>query len=340
MSWQESIDTSNMRSMVSGFPQLLRSSRPDDDLVQEAVRLHERGIDGILLLGMGGSAIAGEICRAYLHDRTTTPLLSVRDYMIPQFINDRWVTIAVSYSGNTEETLSAFKEAQSQGSSTIAFTTGATLKEYAGGSPVHVLWPGFQPRAALPMILSGLLPVLETLLGLDSTDLDTVSADIEHVSSLWSGMQTTPADLARVAKDAIPLFIGWRHLIPVAYRARCQMNENAKKMAFSSEVPEANHNEIEGTASCVKTQFLPIFIRSREEDKRIQTRIDATIEIFLQNGCSPVNLDLELPSRIHESLGYTHFLDSVSVELAEILGVDPMRVERITELKKKLENTT
>ncbi|UCH03541.1 MAG: bifunctional phosphoglucose/phosphomannose isomerase [Candidatus Thorarchaeota archaeon] len=340
MSWQDSIDTTNMRSMVSGFPQLLRSSRPNDYILQEAVRLHERGIDGILLLGMGGSAIAGEICRAYLHDKTAKPILSVRDYTIPQFINDTWVTVAVSYSGNTEETLSAFKEAQSRGSSTIAFTTGATLKEYAGDSPVHILWPGFQPRAALPMVLSGLLPVLEILLDLDTTDLDTVSVDIEHVSSLWAGMQTTPADLAKMAKDAIPLFIGWRHLIPVAYRARCQMNENAKKMAFSSELPEANHNEIEGTASCVKTQFLPVFLRSNEEDKRIQTRIEATIETFIENGCSPVNLDLELPSRIHESLGYTHFLDSMSVELAEILGVDPMHVERITELKKKLEIKT
>jgi len=326
--------------MVSGFPQLLRSSRPNDALLKEAVRLYDRGIEGVLLLGMGGSAIAGEICRAYLHDRTTTPILSVRDYTIPQFINDSWVTIAVSYSGNTDETLSAFKDAQSRGSSTIAFTTGAALKDYAGSSPVHSLWPGFQPRAALPMILSGLLPVLETLLGLETTDLDTVSVDIEHVSSLWAGMSTTPADLAKMAKDAIPLFIGWRHLIPVAYRARCQMNENAKKMAFSSELPEANHNEIEGTASCARTRFLPVFLRSKDEDKRIQARIEATIEIFLKNGCSPVNLDLELPSRIHESLGYTHFLDTMSVELADILGVDSLRVERITELKKKLENGT
>ncbi len=329
-----------MRSMVSGFPQLLRSSRPRDEVLQEAVHLHERGIDGILLLGMGGSAIAGEICRAYLHDRTTTPILSTRDYTIPQFVNDSWVTMAVSYSGTTEETLSAFKEAKSRGSSTFAFTTGATLKDYAGSSPVHILWGGFQPRAALPMILSGLLPVLETLLGLEPTDLDTVSVDIEHVSSLWSEMPTTPADLAKMAEDAIPLFIGWRHLIPVAYRARCQINENAKKMAFSSELPEANHNEIEGAASCGRTRFLPVLLRSKEEDKRIQTRIDATIETLLTNGCNPVNLDLKLPSRIHESLGYTHFLDSMSVELAEILGVDPMRVERIAELKKKLENST
>ncbi|MFX1603115.1 MAG: SIS domain-containing protein, partial [Promethearchaeota archaeon] len=332
MSWQDSIDTSNMKSMVSGFPKLLRASRPNDDVLQEAGRLRKRGIDGILLLGMGGSAIAGEICRAYLHDRTAIPILSVRDYVIPQFIDDRWVTIAVSYSGDTEETLSAFEKAMSRGSTTFAFTTGAALKECAGDSPVHILLPGFQPRAALPMIISGLLPVLETLLGLDTTDLNTVSVDIEHVSSLWAGMQTTPADLAKMAKDTIPLFIGWRHLIPVAYRARCQMNENAKKMAFSSELPEANHNEIEGTASCVKTQFLPVFLRSKEEDKRIQTRIETTLEAFLESGCNPVNLDLNLPSRIHEILGYTHFLDSMSIELAEILGVDPMRVERITEL--------
>jgi glucose/mannose-6-phosphate isomerase len=326
--------------MVSGFPKLLRSSRPNDSLLQVANRLREGGIEGILLLGMGGSAIAGEICRAYLHDKTTTPIMSVRDYSIPKFVNDSWVTMAVSYSGNTEETLSAFEEAQSRGSSTIAFTTGGALKDHAGNTPIHDLKPGFQPRAALPMMISGLLPVLETLLGLETTDLDTISVDIQHVSSLWAGMPTTPADLAKMAKDTIPLFIGWRHLIPVAYRARCQMNENAKKMAFSSELPEANHNEIEGTASCAKTQFLPVLLRSKEEDKRIQTRFEATIEIFLKNGCNPVNLDLKLPSRIHESLGYAHFLDSMSVELAEIRGVDPMRVERITELKKKLENTT
>ncbi|MHA2432521.1 MAG: bifunctional phosphoglucose/phosphomannose isomerase [Candidatus Thorarchaeota archaeon] len=302
--------------------------------------MSDAGMNGVLLMGMGGSAIAGEICRAYLSDRSTTPILSVRDYTIPQFINDRWVTIAVSYSGSTEETLSAFKDAQSRGSSTIAFTTGGALKNLAGDTLVHDLWPGFQPRAALPMILSGLLPFLETILGLDITDLEMVSGDLEHMSTEWAGMPTTPADLAKMAKDTIPLFIGWKHLIPVAYRARCQMNENAKKMAFSSELPEANHNEIEGTASCAKTSFLPVFLRSREEDKRTQKRIEATIDIFLKNGCSPLNLDLDLPSRIHESLGYTYFLDLVSVELAEILGVDSLRVERIAELKKRLENAT
>ncbi|MFQ5832178.1 MAG: bifunctional phosphoglucose/phosphomannose isomerase [Candidatus Thorarchaeota archaeon] len=329
-----------MRSMVEGFPLMLKAGRLDKTTLEEAEHNRQKGIDGICLVGMGGSAIAGEICAAYLSDRSAIPVVTFQGYTLPPFVNERWAVIAVSYSGDTDETLSAFESAQSRGCPTFTFTTGGDLEKQAKGTPIQKLTTGFQPRAALPLILSGILPLLEIILNLQRTDLESAATDLERMSKDWENMPFTPKQLAKDAMGKIPLFVGWKHLTPVAYRARCQMNENAKVMAFNSELPEASHNEIEGTASCGEFPLLPVFLRSTEEDQKTRNRFEATLEIFSKNGCNPMNLELGLRSRIQESLGFTFFLDLVSIELAELRDVDPLEVKRITELKKKLRKTT
>ncbi len=340
MSRLEKIDQTSMRSMVEGFPLMLQATRLDKTTLEAAKHTRQTGIDGICLVGMGGSAIAGEICAAYLSDRSTIPVVTFRGYTMPPFVSERWAVIAVSYSGYTDETLSALKSAQSRGCPTFTFTTGGDLEKLAKDTPIQKLTAGFQPRAALPLILSGILPLLETILGLERTDLQSVAKGLEEMSKDWQNTPITPRQLAKDASGKIPLFVGWKHLAPVAYRARCQMNENAKVMAFNSELPEASHNEIEATASCDEFPLLPVFLRSTEEDQKTQDRFEATLEIFSKNGCNPMNLELGLHPRIQEALGFTFFLDLLSIELAELRNVDPLEVKRITELKKKLGKTT
>jgi len=135
----------------------------------------------------------------------------------------------------------------------------------------------------------------------------------------------------------IPLFIGARHLIPVAYRAKCQINENSKALAFHSELPEANHNEIESFAFTHSCKIVPIFLRSAFESEVLSRRFDATHEIYKEMGLDVINLAIGGETKLEEMLCFTQFLDMVSVEYADLLGANPVSVEKITDLKQKLQ---
>ncbi len=334
----EKIDVADMAAMVASFPQLLKVSSPSDDLLSEVVRTRKEGFDGICLLGMGGSAIAGEMCKNLLADTAETPILTIRDYILPKMVNKRWIAVAVSYSGNTEETIAAFKEAEKRGATTFVLTTGGVLKGISSKDRTYLLPAGIQPRAALPIMLAGLLPILETLLNKKLTDFEKASQDVEDATKKWNMSDFTPKILARSLKNNIPLFIGWRHLVSVAYRAKCQVNENSKSVAFNSEIPEMNHNEIEGAFSCSSHPLVAVFLRSGKEDDQTRSRIEATSDIFETDGCKAIHLKLEAKNRFLEILGLTLFLDETSVRLAELYEADPVSVEKISELKRRLGN--
>jgi glucose/mannose-6-phosphate isomerase len=333
----ESIDRTDMADMVASFPRMLRSGSPSDDFLSEAAKIRLEGIEGICLIGMGGSAIAGEMCKSLLADTAEKPILTIRDYILPKTVNSRWVVIAVSYSGNTEETIAGYKEAENRGCSTFAITSGGNLQGMSSESRTHLIPGGFQPRAALPIILAGILPLVESLLDLKLTDIRKVSEELELVKAKWKSARNNPESLAESLKGKIPVFIGWRHLSPVAYRAKCQINENSKCVAFNSEIPEMNHNEIEGSFSCASHQLMPVFLRSFEEDDRSRMRFEATSSIFAEDGCEAIHLDLRLESRILEMLGQTLFLDVVSVILASLCQQDPVSVTKIASLKSRLD---
>jgi glucose/mannose-6-phosphate isomerase len=120
-----------------------------------------------------------------------------------------------------------------------------------------------------------------------------------------------------------PIFIGSRHLSPVAYRAKCQFNENAKTMAFSSEIPESNHNEIESFNETNDQTILPLFLHSAFVEDRLSKRFDIVSEIYEEEGFSPIRLSMKSDSKVAEMLMMTFYLDMVSIELAKLRGFDP-----------------
>jgi glucose/mannose-6-phosphate isomerase len=332
----EKVNKNNMRSMIESFPILLRETIIDEQVKSHAAELYENGIQGICMVGMGGSSIAGEMCRWLFNDQANIPIISVRDYDIPAFVNEKWVVIAVSYSGNTEETLSAFDDAQTRGCEIITFTTGGKLGEKSKDLSCHKLYPNFQPRAALPLIISAILPTIETLLGIPQSDLVKVSKELENHCKRWGADIPTPRKIAEALPGQIPVFIAGGHLVPVAYRAKCQINENAKAMAINLEIPEANHNEIEAIPVCYKHSIKPIFLRSQWESKRISKRFEITSRIYSSDKCISEHLQFSCESKLEEILAFTHYLDTVSLELAELRKVDPVSVERISQLKSYL----
>ncbi len=328
-----------MKSLVTGFPALLRALQPADDFLLEAQETGASGLRGICLIGMGGSSISGALTRGLLQMASLIPIISVRGYSIPTCVREDWASVVVSYSGNTEETLSAFEQASAAKSIVFAITSGGLLQERSLKNPLQELPTGIQPRAALPLIFSIMQPLVESLTGLKRSDLYSASLDLERMAKGWNSIGNAPSDVASTLHNSVPLFIGAGHLAPVAYRAKCQINENAKTLAFSLEVPELNHNEVEAFGEYSDHKVVPVFLRSQWESARITRRIDKTSDILSEKGVEPIHMNLETESELVEALAQIHFMDMVSVELAQIRGVDSLAVPTISDLKKRLDSS-
>ena len=335
MKLPSSIKPDNMKNLVTHFPQLLSTLQIESSILNTAREFHKEGLNGICFLGMGGSSIAGNYARALLSKELKIPISVTRDYLLPTYVDDKWVVIAISYSGNTEETLSSLSMANEVGSRIILMTSGGKMAQESKHPIIH-LPKGLQPRAALPLIFSGVLPVVESLAGLKITKLHYLEEVLIKKSNTWNEWLAPPKEIAESFIGKTPLFIGARHLAPVAYRAKCQINENSKALAFHSELPESNHNEIESFVKTNGCSVLPIFLRSGLEPTKINRRFDVTYEMYLEMGLNPINLLASGDTRLEEMLVLTHFLDMISVELAELCGIDPVSVEKIKELKHRL----
>jgi len=332
----ETMQLDNMRSMVLHFPQMLQDSSLDQELIQMCRNYHKERIKGICFLGMGGSSIVGSYVREILKQKSPLPLDIVRNYFLPEWISKDWVVVAVSYSGNTEETLASLAQAEERGSKILIITSGGKMAKDFSHYPQVLVQDGIQPRAALPLMLSKALPISEALIGVPTTDLNSISENLTSASKNWGKSIPAPSVIAERLHNRIPLFIGAQHLSPVAYRAKCQINENSKAEAFNSEIPEANHNEIEGFPNSKKTPVTPVFLRSKDEDIRIRQRMDIAMNLYSEIGLNPINLNSIGRSKTESMLTLTHYLDMVSVELAEKRGIDAVDVKRIRELKTRL----
>jgi glucose/mannose-6-phosphate isomerase len=326
----------DMRSLVSHFPDMLRSIDLDHNIIDECKGYHERGYGGLCFLGMGGSSIVGLYVSELLRRDSLLPISIIKDYTLPRFVTKDWIVIAVSYSGNTAETLSALKEADERGSKIITITSGGQIQETYSHYPQLLIRKGLQPRAAFPLLLSGILPITETIIGAEYTKMDKLAESLVAASKKWGEWIHRPDSLACKFLKRIPLFIGAEYMKPVAYRAKTQVNENAKTIAFGSEIPEAAHNEIEGFQENQQAAFIPVFLKHGDESKQIQQKQDVMQSLYEEIGMNPVSLRALGKSPIEKMLTLTHYLDMVSVELAEMRGVDALAVNRITELKKRL----
>jgi len=323
----------DMQSMVKAFPKLLVSVQISKEIQDMCIKLREERLGGICIIGMGGSSIAGQYVQSLLQDSVNIPIINVHDYTIPLYVDESWITIAVSYSGNTEETLLSQVEAKKRGCHSFVIASGGKLLTQGKVKNRISIPKNFQPRAAFPLMFSTILHVVECLTGKEMTDLNAISETLTEKQTQW---EESTKNMAEDFLHTIPVFIGSRHLSPVAYRAKCQVNENAKTMAFSSEIPEANHNEIESFAGENEYDILPVFLRSNFESDRIEQRFDVTTQIYEDEGFVPLRLGIKSESKIEEMLMMTFYLDMVSVELADLRGVNPTSVDKIMKLKSSL----
>ncbi len=341
--WQEA-DPRAMKDLVASFPAQMRAAR---GLVGNLRLLPRDRIDNVIVAGMGGSAIGGEIARAAASDRLQVPLAVQRDYALPAFADARTLVIASSYSGNTEETLQAVGEARRAGAAVACVTSGGELARLAAADrmPLVLIPPGLPPRAALgysTVAILGLLRAAGVIGGIDESLAETESL-LDALGRRWQPEipeSANPAkQLARSLHGRIAAIYGSAGLLePAAYRWRCQIEENAKNLALHHALPEMNHNELVGweMKSPVLERIGVVMLRDREDHPQVRRRFDLTCGL-LTGRCGALHqVWTEGTSRLARIFSAVYLGDFVSLYLAYLNGVDPTPVEVIEYLKREL----
>ena len=301
----------------------------------------------LLVCGMGGSAIGGDVLRAYLGSELRIPLVVNRSYSIPRFAGPSTLAFICSYSGDTEETLSAFKQAEESSCRIVCVTSGGQLEKLAerGGHQCLSIPGGLPPRTALGYTTVPMLVVLSRL-GLVSDPCQELKQALQWVRqrvSLYAAtteMQSNPAkQLALQVHGKIPVIYGSAgRLDAVAVRWRSQVSENGKQLAYSSSLPEMNHNVIVGwkhPAQALK-EFVPIFLWDRDDHPQVQIQAKLTRQLIEEKMGTGLECRSEGESWWQRLWTLILLGDYASVYMGLLNQEDPTPVEIIEILKERL----
>ena len=341
------IDPEDMLAKVSAMPGQLAQARR----VAAAVTLEDRhrAVDAVLVLAMGGSAIGAELVAAALGDRLGVPLVVHRDYGLPAWVGPRTLVIAASHSGETAETLTGFAEARRRDLPLAVVTTGGSLGSQAteAGIPLLGYRLGGQPRAAIGFSV-GLVHELLVAAGL-VTDPDPLAEVVTSLESLLKRLGPAVETDANPAKQLawsmfgrIPVIYGHGPMAAVAHRWKTQLNENAKAWATWEQMPEANHNTIEGSLNPreLSDALYVIQLRDPSEPPEIAERYRVVEELLGERATNRSEFWAEGPSSLARVLGAVAYGDLVSVYLAILYQTDPTPVTLLVMLKQRLARAT
>jgi glucose/mannose-6-phosphate isomerase len=340
------MDKSGMYDVIYNFPEQIemaadigRGLNPGPD--------YNRDFENIVLCGMGGSAIGGELARSYLYDKVKLPFHICRHYKLPGFVNDRSLVVASSYSGNTEETLEAVKTALERRAKIFCMTTGGELGLLANDKNLltATLPGGYQPRAALAF---SIIPLLYFLAKIKlSPDVDGLIGDLVKGLKTYRKQYAVETDiennptkkLAERLYGKIPLIYSGPEITDaIGMRFKGQLCENAKILAFSNQFPELNHNELVGWELVEKHRdnLIVLLLRDSDDHPQISRRMAITKKIIDETGVETVNVYSQGDFPLGRIFSLIQIGDFTSFYLAILNGVDPTPVEPIENLKKKL----
>ncbi|HLW94054.1 MAG TPA: bifunctional phosphoglucose/phosphomannose isomerase [Solirubrobacteraceae bacterium] len=337
----ESLDSGRMLESIVGMPGQL-----GDALwrVESAAIEPQDSPGGLIVAGMGGSAIGGTLARAALGDHASRPILCARGYGLPPWTTPDTTVLCASYSGETEETLACFESAGALGARRIVVTTGGRLAAAAreDGVPVIPIPAGFEPRAAVAYLLVAALEVA-ALCGAAprlSAEIDVTAAHLEQLVAQWgpdAGEDAAPKQLARDLHGSVPVIAGADLTAAVAYRWKTQVNENAGLPAFAAELPELDHNEIAGWLGAGRYgPFSAVFLDDSDSHPRVRARIELTRRFIDEHAhCSHVVATVG-QSPLERVCSLVLFGDLLSCYLAALDGTDPTPAPPLLEFKQLL----
>lgn len=305
-----------------------------------------RPIQNVVITGMGGSTLAALVLKSLLKDRSFIPVEVVRSYNLPAYAKQNTLVIASSYSGNTEETLSALSDAMYDGAQVGIIASGGKLAEIAKENDIcHVLLPsGYQPRMTTIQGLIALVTLLEHFGAIEPGLLDEIRAIsdfLREASGAWGSSTTVDKNYAKqLALQTVgktPVFYGGEWTAPLAYKWKISWNENAKNVAFWNEYPEFNHNEFMGwTSHPVEKPFAVFDLISSFEHTQILKRFEVSDRLLSGKRPKATEVALGGDTLVAQLLWGCILADFTSIYVAILNGVDPTPVGLIEKLKNEL----
>ena len=302
------------------------------------------GVNSICLCGIGGSAMCGDILIDYLGPICDKQITVVRSVTLPRWVNRGTLIVVISYSGNTKEALDIFQDSTSKGLQTVCITSGGELLRRAKEKnvPFILVPPGIQPRAALGYLLGSAAVVLQS-----AGACDPVSALREVIPFAMAAREklvpTSPTSanpakkIALALENHVPAVYAPRSVRSVAIRWQNQINENAKMVAFSGEIPEMNHNQMVGWLSGYSgCKCKPVFIVPSALEPTVKKMTMVTIQMFNERGMEPIVVQLEGTTLVENLIYGLIQGDLISYYLARLRGLDPTPVDVIGEFKQRI----
>jgi glucose/mannose-6-phosphate isomerase len=342
----KNIDPAGMLDIEEKFPDQLTGAKGIISRT-DLGSLKGKKYSGLAILGMGGSGFAGDIIKSLVSDEIDIPVEVVKGYSLPAFIGKNWLVMAVSYSGNTEETISAAKQAAERGAGLLIECSGGKLEETAreSGYGLIKIPSGLQPRGAIGYIFYPAYLALGILglIRLKEDDHEETLELVREKSVLYN--RNNPAGenpakkLALDIGEDLPVVYGAEGIYSaLAYRLKCEINENGKTPCWWHNFSELNHNETVGWQRLVNItrNLVIITFRDPDEDVRMKTRIEVTLGQIRENVDKVVQIPVEGRSKLARAVSTMYLGDIASVYLAILAGVDPTPVVKIESLKKKL----
>ena len=340
------IDKENMLDLLVSFPKQCEDALfiGKHTKVKESYR---KTYSHIVFTGLGGSAIGADIVKGYIGGKIDIPIFVNRNYTLPSFVNKNSLVFCVSYSGNTEETLSAYEEALKRNANTIVITSGGKLKERAlkNKHMLVVIPGGYPPRCALGYSFIPAITVLAKL-GLVRNKSDEIKKAARFLNTLEreklnpsvKGKVNISKDIAGRIHNRFPVIYASSRMEAVATRWRGQFAENSKTLSSTHVFPEMNHNEIVGWVNPrgLLKEFTAIMLKDKDSHPRIKKRMDITTSILKREKFRVLEIESQGKSFLERMLALVYIGDFASFYLSIINGINPTPVDRVTYLKKQL----
>lgn len=324
-----------------------------DEVSRLKVKDDYRGIENIVVVGMGGSALGAELVKAVYADRLKVPLEIIRGYHLPRYVDSKTLVLLSSYSGETEEVLAAGKEAEEMGARIMAIFSGGELERVARekGYDSYKIVPNHnpcgQPRMALGYSVMGILGLMELagVIKVSDEEIDGIIALVERIGKECGvgvfGDDNPAKRVARRLEGRVLMVLGAEHLSGNPKIFCNSINENAKIPAFPYLLPEANHHLMEGLKKpeTNKDNLMFLLLGSDRYAEEIKKRIAVTKKVIEKNGISMVDIKAEGKSRLEEAFYLLAMGGWVIFYLAMLYGIDPSLIPWVDYFKEEMKKS-
>ncbi|MCK4497723.1 bifunctional phosphoglucose/phosphomannose isomerase [Candidatus Bathyarchaeota archaeon] len=348
------VDKKNMLQFIERTAEFLRDATARAEALQIPVKTKVLGRTityqrpkNVIVVGMGGSAISGDLLKGWLFDKASVPVETCRDFILPAYADHESLVVAVSYSGDTEETLSAFLQAVERGCIPISLSSGGYLQKISQRLKTpHIQIPADfpTPRSAIAYLFMPLVVLMKKLrivteVEPEITETFRIAERVSQENGVATSSTTNKAKkIALEICNTVPVVYGFRQYSSVARRLKCQFNENSKVPSRFDSFTELDHNEVVGweAPTSLTKNFSIIIIRDREEPPQITQRIELTKQIVSPRVHKVIEIESVGQRRLAKMLSTIQIGDFASAYLALLKGTDPTPTEAIAHIKANI----